>query len=197
MALCDSAPPRTPWRSPPGFSATPEALGPPSMIPTPEESPAGFFRRSETLSHSLFSTSWRPPAPAASASLDVASKVAPPTGAAPPSPPSAPILSNSPAVSVSLTSTGSPAVSASSFVAYASISSPLHLAIFSVLSSLPVTAHTVLPPRTVVLRNQQWVFSYSSPPACRCCSCLYRLCCPPLRPCRAALCPPSVPLSPT
>ena len=54
VTLGNSTPPPTPWQSPPGFSATREALGPPSMSLTPEESSAGFSCQPATLSFSFF-----------------------------------------------------------------------------------------------------------------------------------------------
>ena len=43
MPLGDLTPPHTPLRSHPGFSSTLEASGSPSLIPTPEDSPARFL----------------------------------------------------------------------------------------------------------------------------------------------------------
>ena len=42
VPLVDSNPTLTPWRSPLGFSATPEALAAPSLSPTPEDFPDRF-----------------------------------------------------------------------------------------------------------------------------------------------------------
>ena len=44
-------PPPTPWKSPPEFSATPEALDPPSFSPTLKELSAGISCQPLTLSH--------------------------------------------------------------------------------------------------------------------------------------------------
>ena len=49
MPCGNSPPPPTPWRSPPGFSSTPEASWPPSWFPTPDDSPDRFYRRPATF----------------------------------------------------------------------------------------------------------------------------------------------------
>ena len=64
MTLGELTPPRIPWQSLLGFSATTEALGTPSLLPIPENSPARFYRRPETLSLSSYFSPWRPPTPA-------------------------------------------------------------------------------------------------------------------------------------
>ena len=61
MPLGKLTPPPTLCQSPPGFSATSEALGPPSLSPTLEESPAVFSCRLATLSLSVFFALWCPP----------------------------------------------------------------------------------------------------------------------------------------
>ena len=50
VPLGDSTAPTTPWRPPTRFSATPEASGPPSLSPTPEDLPSGFPLRLANLS---------------------------------------------------------------------------------------------------------------------------------------------------
>ena len=55
-------PSHSPWKSPLGFSTTPEALGPSSLSLNPEDSPEGFSCRPEILSFYLFPAPWRPPA---------------------------------------------------------------------------------------------------------------------------------------
>ena len=64
-----------------------------SLHPTQENLPARFSRRLETLSL-FFSTPWRPPAPAASASPEVATEVAPQLATAPPGLSSTPLPSD-------------------------------------------------------------------------------------------------------
>ena len=130
------------------FSSTPEASCPPSLCPTPEDLLAGFSRHPVTLALSPLPNPWRPPSPAAAVSLEVVSAVAPPPAVAPPGSSSAPLLSNSPAVAVSrLPATPAPPTfSASYFDANSSVSSPLHLAISSALSSMTLPPAWYSPP---------------------------------------------------
>ena len=79
MPLGNSTSPPTTWRSPLGFSATPEALRPPSLPPTPEDSLAGFSHWPATLSLFPGFYPWYPPAPALSTAMEVTTQVSPPT----------------------------------------------------------------------------------------------------------------------
>ena len=108
--------------------------------PTLEDSPAGFPCRPATLSLSLSFAPWRTPAPASSASLEVTSQVSPPPTAALPDSSPAPPHSNARTVSVRvwMTPTLPPVVSSSSSVANPYVSSPLHSALLSALSSQSV-----------------------------------------------------------
>ena len=56
MPCGNSTPPRTPWQSPPGFPATPEALGIPYLVPTQEDLPARFLARRQPSPFLLFPT---------------------------------------------------------------------------------------------------------------------------------------------
>ena len=109
MTCRDSTPLCTPWRSPPGFSATPEASRPPSspptpkdswatpeasrtpfLTPTPEDSPAGFSCQPVILPLPPGLAPRRPSAHASSAASEVAFPVSPPLAAAYPD--SSPLL---------------------------------------------------------------------------------------------------------
>ena len=84
MPLGNLTPPPTPCQSPAKFSATPEALGPPSLPPTPEDSTAALFCRPTTLSLSPRFTPCRPLATASSASSEMTYQMSPLPAAAPP-----------------------------------------------------------------------------------------------------------------
>ena len=84
MPLGESTPPTTPWRPPPEVSTTPEALGYPSLLPTPEDSPTGFPCLPATLSLNLCLSLWQTIAPASSTSLEVTYQVSPLPAAVPP-----------------------------------------------------------------------------------------------------------------
>ena len=100
VPLDDSNPPPTPWQSPPGFSVNLEALGPPLLSPTPEDFTAGFSCQPATSSLYLFVPHAPPPAPAASKSVLVASRVSPPPAVAPPGPSYATLLYDASAIAI-------------------------------------------------------------------------------------------------
>ena len=126
-------------------------------------------RRPETFSLSCFPSPWWPPAPASSASLAVASDVAPPQAAAPPVTVSAPLPSGpySIGVGVVLASLNPPAVSSSPSDAKSSVSYLLHLAMLAALSSVSVLPTCSSSPYAVLLVYALWVLSSPPPPALR------------------------------
>ena len=145
--------PYTPWQTPPGFSATPEALPPPLCLSHSRGLAGWFFRRQETPSLSLFSAPCFHPSPSASASSIMASKVALAPAASSPEPSYAPLSSDVPAVAVHVNpaSPAPPAVLASSYDADSSISSPLHSALLAALSSVSDPTTRYPPPAPLSL----------------------------------------------
>ena len=129
----------------------------------------GFSCRPETLSYSLFSSPWQPPAPAASAYPEVASKVNPLSAAAPPGPPYAPLTSNYPDVAVSA-STKFPYPLCLGLLLRRGLlrllSAPLGAFVCALFRAF--TAHAVLPPLHCCLvcspADPQSFFSSCSPP---------------------------------
>ena len=195
MPLGNSTRPPTPWRSPPGFSATLKASRPPSLLPTQEDSPARFSHLSVTLSISPFIAPWRPPYPASSAAAEVTSQVLPPPAVVLPDSSPASLPSNTRAIAVRACLTP-PLPRGLCFLLHLRplrlLSTPLGTFVCTLLPIGPIRA--VLPPFSVAsyLCSPRLVSS----PACLC-RCRRRLRhLPPRRPCLATPLPSVVPDSP-
>ena len=131
-----------PGNPPRGFPPLRRPRVPPLCFPLQRTRRTGFLSVQTPPPLSFLPTPWRPPAPAASASSEVASKVAPPGSS------SAPLPSDSPSVAVSIlpASPAPPAISASSSNADSSVYSPLPLVLSSALSSVPLPPTRSFPP---------------------------------------------------
>ena len=194
MPCGNSTPPRTPWQSPPGFPATPEALGIPYLVPTQEDLPARFLARRQPSPFLLFPTHgsilllmfqhnqrgrcwWRLCAPwcvfCIALLLLTCCCRQQPSGLPPPPPPA--VLSSSP-------------------VAYSSVSSPSHLALLFPISSMSLPLAQYFPPSPFSLLHTggSFVVCLLSPTARRHCRCCIRYLL--LRPLRFARCYPYSPV---